>query len=91
MASKGGQPENQNAAKNKPWHNALNRAILRPEGKDRATALDRIAKALIKSAESGDVQAIKEVGDRIDGKVPQGIDAKIDANVIVNIKRFAGS
>lgn len=32
-----------------------------------------VAKALLDKAAEGDVQAIKEVGDRLDGKVPQGI------------------
>lgn len=35
--------------------------------------LRRIADAVAKAAEGGDLQAAKEIGDRLDGKVPQGI------------------
>jgi hypothetical protein len=36
--------------------------------------LRAIARALIKMAEGGDLQAIKEVGDRLDGKCAQTIE-----------------
>lgn len=36
-------------------------------------ALRSIADALIASAQAGDMQAIKELADRVDGKVPQGV------------------
>lgn len=38
-----------------------------------ATKLRDIADQLVTKAVGGDIQAIKEVADRIDGKVPQGI------------------
>ena len=37
------------------------------------TKLRRVVQALIARAIEGDVQAIREVMDRVDGKVPQGI------------------
>ena len=40
---------------------------------DDKKALRDIADALIAKAKEGDVSAIKEVGDRLDGKVPQVI------------------
>lgn len=52
------------------WREAIDRAIKR----DRA-ALDRVAKALLSAAEEGDMQAIKELGDRLDGKSIQAIEA----------------
>jgi hypothetical protein len=36
-------------------------------------ALDRVISALISKAEEGDVPAIKEVLDRVEGKVPQAV------------------
>lgn len=36
-------------------------------------ALDRLIAALIAKAQEGDVPAIREVMDRVEGKVPQGI------------------
>jgi len=57
---------NKNGAKNKPWEEAIRMELAH----DRP-ALRRIAQALIKAASEGDVSAIKEFGDRIDGKVTQ--------------------
>ena len=37
------------------------------------TKLRDVANALVTKAISGDVQAIKEIADRLDGKVPQGL------------------
>ena len=36
-------------------------------------ALRRVARALLKAAETGKVDAIREVGDRLDGRVPQAV------------------
>lgn len=38
-------------------------------------ALRAVARALVVKASTGDVQAIKEIGDRLDGKVAQVIEA----------------
>lgn len=40
------------------------------EGRDKLRA---VADALVKKAVEGDVPAIREIADRLDGKVPQGI------------------
>lgn len=37
------------------------------------TKLRDVADALVTKAVDGDIQAIREIADRIDGKVPQGI------------------
>ena len=42
------------------------------------TRLRAVADALVEKALTGDVNAIREIGDRIDGKVPQGIVGKDD-------------
>lgn len=59
----------------KPWRDALRLAVMRPaddevKGK---TKLDKMACRVVEEAISGDVQAAREIGDRLDGKVPQGI------------------
>lgn len=58
--------------KERSFANMLNIAIKEatPEG---GTRLRAVADALVLKAMSGDVQAIKEVADRLDGKVPQGL------------------
>lgn len=59
--------------KEKSFANMLNIAIKEAvEGADK-TKLRAVADALVDKAMNGDVQAIKEVADRLDGKVPQGV------------------
>ena len=60
---------------NKMWRDALRVAVLRPvDGEEKPkTKLDELIASLILEAKDGDVTALKEVGDRLDGKVPQGI------------------
>jgi hypothetical protein len=74
--------------KEKSFANMLNIAIKEAiEGSDK-TKLRAVADALVDKAMTGDVQAIKEVADRIDGKVPQGIvgdDEHDPVNVTVNV------
>lgn len=68
MAKSGGQPGNKNATLEKrAWGNALNRSLVQGD------RLRRAADALVDKAIDGDVAALKEIGDRVDGKVPQGI------------------
>jgi hypothetical protein len=62
-----GNPEGN--PKGKPWAGAIRRAIAESDREE----LLAIAKSLLAKAGEGDVAAIKELGDRLDGKVPQGI------------------
>jgi len=52
--------------KSKPFKEALQEVISR-------VGLQGAAAALVARANTGDVAAIKEIGDRLDGKVPQSI------------------
>jgi hypothetical protein len=56
----------------KIWRDAINRAIKRREEID-PQALEKLADALLRRVAEGDVAAIKEVGDRLDGKATQPI------------------
>lgn len=59
--------------KEKSFANMLNIAVKEAiEGEDK-TKLRAVADALVEKAMSGDVQAIKEIADRLDGKVPQAV------------------
>ena len=64
--SKGGQPGNNNATKNKPFYDAMRRALTQNPHKMAAI----IDKVLEKAAE-GEAWAVKEVADRLDGKAVQ--------------------
>lgn len=57
--------------RDKPFRDALRLAIA--DAEDNPRKLRHLAERLYDKAAEGDVQAIKEVADRLDGKVPQGI------------------
>ena len=71
-----GQSGNPNGrVKDKPFREALILAIKDAESKENShRALRRVAERLLDEAAAGNVQAIKEIADRLDGKVPQGIE-----------------
>ena len=66
---------NQNAAKAKVWRAAIERA-LEKRGKTRAEALTDLAGRLLDKADEGDIAALRELADRMDGKAVQQIDAE---------------
>ena len=69
---------NQNAAKGKKWKAALDRAL---EAKSRVLgkeALDECAAVLIDQALAGEQWALRELGDRYDGKPSQALDIGSD-------------
>lgn len=77
MAQIGAQPGNQNAKKAKRWQEALDKALKRytnDELKVKAgEALDKVAETVVEQALSGNKDAWQEIGNRLDGKVPQSI------------------
>ena len=67
---------NKNAVKNRPWAEVINRALIQGDGQ----RLRTIAEKLLTLAENGDIQALKEVGDRLDGKPAQQVQLSGDAD-----------
>lgn len=73
----------------KPFRDAL-RVLLKEAGPD-MPRLRKVAEVLLAQAETGDMQAIKELIDRTDGKVAQAIIGDDDAdpiNVLTKIERI---
>lgn len=64
---------NRNATKNKPWQAAIERALANRTRLQQRDALDDLAEKLLTVCEEGDMQALKELGDRLDGKVAQSV------------------
>lgn len=64
-------PTPRKPVQDKPFRDALRMEIADAGVNHRK--LRRIARALLDKAGKGDVQAIREVADRIDGKVPQAV------------------
>lgn len=63
---------NKNFVKNKPWADAIARALAR-RAKGKENGLNLVADQLITAALNGDQWAIKEIGDRTDGKAAQSV------------------
>jgi hypothetical protein len=76
-----GQSGNPNGRpKSKPFKQALQKALRAAE--DDSEMMARIALALVTKASEGDVPAIKEIADRLDGKVTQPISGDEDGGPI---------
>lgn len=61
---------NKNGCKaNRLWRDSINRALAQSD----ADRLRRIAEKLLDKAEEGDLGAMKELGDRLDGKPAQQV------------------
>jgi len=74
------QPGNKLAVggrKDRPFREALQMEIT-AAGEDHKR-LRRIARALLEKASSGDLHAIQQVADRLDGRPAQAVDIKHDA------------
>lgn len=77
---------NKNSSKeNRLWAETIRRSALQDKGKRMRAA----AEALLNKAAEGDVQAIKEFGDRMDGKPKQEIGAEVKGDLRVEIVRFS--
>jgi len=77
VAKGGGQPGNKNATKNRYWAEAIDKALKQSE-EGKPNKLRRLADKIIEMALDGDMQAIKEIGDRVDGKALASIDVKTE-------------
>jgi len=62
-----------NFAKNKPWADAIARALARKAKGDKFDGINLVADQLVNAALNGDQWAIKEIGDRTDGKAAQSV------------------
>ena len=88
IKNKGGPPLGSKNHKPRPriWTDALRKALaIRDEkGKKR---IYKLARALLDNAEEGDISALKEFGDRIEGKVPQALIGE-DGPIIRSVERI---
>ena len=71
---------NQNPAKPLLWRAAINRALEKRSKLAGREALDDLAEKLLALAEQSDLGALKELGDRIDGKASQMVGIGQDPN-----------
>ena len=79
MAVSGAQPGNTNSKRGAEWRTAIRYALAKvgrerdPDGEDPAykRGLRLVAEKFIEAAEAGEAWALKELGDRTDGKASQ--------------------
>lgn len=64
---------NQYAARGRQWRSAIERALDIRSGADRVKALNELAEKLLAKCDEGDLAALRELGDRLDGKPAQAI------------------
>ena len=90
MAKRGAPIGNKNGSRDKPWTNALERALAQYEETDcrLGQAIRRIADGVVRRALDGDPIACKEIAERLDGKPVQPLAATIDTTVTVEVVRF---
>ena len=74
----------------KIWRDAVMRAVKRRETDKDPQALEKLADTLVTTALTGDVSALKEIGDRLDGKPAQAVQHQGEDGgaLTVVIKRF---
>ena len=78
---------NQNAAKPKMWQAAINRALEKRSRVEGREALDDLAEKLLALADQSDLGALKELGDRLDGKPGQALSVGGDPDGVPLITR----
>ena len=74
---------NTNSSKNnRAWGKVVKKLAIQEDAK----RLHQVAEALFRKAEDGDISAIKELGDRIDGKAEQTISGDSDQPITIVVR-----
>lgn len=72
--------------KDKHWRDALSVAVKRIDSEGKVL-LAKIAEACVDAAVNGDLQAMKEIGDRLDGRAIQSIDIETtETRYVINAR-----
>ena len=69
---------NTNATKNKPWQAAIERALAKRSLLAQREAIDELAEKFLQKCDEGDLGALKEFGDRIEGRPAQSMTVSGD-------------
>jgi hypothetical protein len=65
---------NQNAKKGRDWTQAIRKALAHYSGEGATKGMEMLAAKMVEAASNGDPWALKEIGDRIEGKPVQAIE-----------------
>lgn len=78
---------NKNGARAKVWRDAINRALAKATPANIAR-VDELAETLVSLAAQGDMAALKEIGDRLDGKPAQSMQVSGEDGGPVQLQRI---
>ena len=74
---------NKNSSRtNRLWGKTVKKLAIQEDHK----RLHKVAEALFKKAEEGDIACIREMGDRIDGRAEQTISGDSDAPITIVVR-----
>lgn len=79
---------NKFAQQDRRWKKAIENALAKRSRAAGIEALDDLAEKLLTLCEQGDIQALKELGNRIEGMSVQNVDAQVDGALTVKLVRF---
>ena len=74
------KPGNTVSADGRRWHQAIKQAALKRHGRSKQTMLEAAADTLVQMAVDGDIGAIKEIGNRLDGMAHQSVSVDNTGN-----------
>lgn len=68
--------------KDRPWKDAIRKALRRAEDIGDRRQLDQLAWTILGKAADGDISALQEVANRLDGRVPQPVVGDDDSDPV---------
>lgn len=71
---------NTNSAKNRVWSLAIQQALSKRSKGDQMKTLRELAEVLLSRCDEGDLSALKELGDRLEGKPLQSVEMNVTRN-----------
>lgn len=76
---------NQNGAKAKPWTAAIYRALEKRSLVSQKAHLDALAERLLDQCEDGNLAALQELGNRLEGKPAQSVTVMGDSDNPIDV------
>lgn len=87
------KPRSVGQKSDKEWRDAIRLAVNEvrkdPENGKKTKALRLLARKTVTMALDGDMIAMKEIGDRLDGRPAQSVDTNLTGDLVVNVVRFS--
>ncbi len=82
MAKRGAQPGNTNAQRGRIWSDAIRKVVKQSDKR----SLEKLAMVLLDKAATGDMGALRELGDRLEGKAQSSVSNASDQPFVVQVK-----